>query len=197
MSMRRWCMHLGVFAFVGLACAAGAHDASMGAAETVRVSVKREYRLPDLRLTSMKHEQVQLARELAYDGPVFVNFVFTTCSTICSMQTGTLVGLQQLLDARTERARFVTLTIDPDNDTPQRLAQFARQFGITHDWMFYTGDYDELLQAQRAFDVYRGAKVNHPPVVLMRKTRAAPWVRVEGFASPEELYRIAQQLPAG
>lgn len=172
-----------------------ARAADTAPVESVRVYVKREYRLPDLRLVSMKREQVQLARAIAYDGPVLVNFVFTTCSTICSTQTGTLVGLQHLLDSTAMRARFVTLTIDPDNDTPQRLAQFAQQFGIEHDWMFYTGAYDELLRAQQAFDVYRGAKVNHPPVILMRRNAKAPWVRVEGFATPDQLLRILGQLP--
>lgn len=178
-------------------CAAGpaAQAADAASAESVRVYIKRDYRLPDLKLVSMRREPVQLARAIAYDGPVLINFVFTTCSTICSTQTGTLVGLQHLLDATATRARFVTLTIDPDNDTPQRLAQFAQQFGIEHDWMFYTGAYEDLLRAQQAFDVYRGAKVNHPPVILMRRNAKAPWVRVEGFATPDQLLRILGQLP--
>ena len=174
-------------------CMVRANDAV--SVESVRVYVKREYRLPDLRLISMQRKPVHLAREIAYDGPLLVNFVFTTCSTICSTQTGTLVGLQHLLDSTAMHARFVTLTIDPDNDTPQRLAQFAQQFGIEHDWMFYTGAYEELLRAQQAFDVYRGAKINHPPVILMRRNAVAPWVRVEGFATPEQLLRILGQLP--
>jgi protein SCO1/2 len=175
-----------------------AHDGASAqvAAAGVSVSTQARYRVPQARVVDARGRAVRLPGPLDADTPQIVNFVYTTCSTICSTQTATLAELQRRLDSHGERARFASFTIDPDNDTPQRLAEFARRFGIDHDWDFYSGDFDELLRVQKAFDVYRGSKASHPPVVLMRRSRAAPWVRVEGFATATELLAVYRRLPA-
>lgn len=166
-------------------------------APALSVTTQAAYRLPAARVIDSQGRAARLPAALLDDRPYIVNFVYTTCSTICSPQTATLAELQRALTAAGERARFVTFTIDPDNDTPQRLAEFARRFDIRRDWDFYSGDYDELLRVQRAFDVYRGSKANHPPVVLMRRSASAPWVRIEGFPSAAELLALYRTLPAG
>lgn len=164
-------------------------------AEKMSVGVQANYRVPAVTVVDTRGRPVQLPGRMDSDMPLLVNFIYTTCSTICSTQTATLAELQRQLAARGSRARFVSFTIDPDNDTPQRLAAFARQFSIERDWDFYSGDFNELLRVQQAFDVYRGSKAGHPPVVLLRHSRRAPWVRVEGFATPAELLGVFQRLP--
>lgn len=159
------------------------------------VQTRRDVRPPDIALLSMSRRASTLRKELDAGEPVIVNFVFTTCSTICSAQTATLAALQRQLRTGSRPARFLTFTIDPDNDTPEQLARFARQFEVSAGWDFFTGAFDDLVRQQEAFDVYRGAKAGHPPVVLMRRTRTSPWVRVEGHPSPQELLRVYEQLP--
>lgn len=176
--------------------AASGHDGRHAAsAEKMSVGVHPGYRLPDARVVDTRGRAVRIPAAMEVDTPLLVNFIYTTCSTICSTQTATLAELQRQLAERGAKARFVSFTIDPDNDTPQRLAEFARQFSIERDWDFYSGDFNELLRVQQAFDVYRGSKASHPPVVLMRRSRQSPWVRVEGFATPEELLGVYQKLP--
>jgi len=171
----------------------GLHASS---AAKLSVGVHTGYRMPEVTLVDTRGRSVRLPGPMESDAPVLVNFIYTTCSTICSTQTATLAELQRQIAARGSKARFVSFTIDPDNDTPQRLAAFARQFSIERDWEFYSGDFKELVRVQQAFDVYRGSKVSHPPVVLLRQSRDAPWVRVEGFATPSDLLAVYQKLPA-
>ncbi|MFN3565482.1 MAG: SCO family protein [Burkholderiaceae bacterium] len=180
------------------AASARAHDAANAQVATAGLSVSTQarYTVPAARVVDTRGRSMRLPGPLDTDTPQIVNFIYTTCSTICSTQTATLAELQRLLAAHGERARFTSFTIDPDNDTPQRLAEFARRFDIDRDWDFYSGDFDELLRVQQAFDVYRGSKASHPPVVLMRRSRAAPWVRVEGFATANELLAVYRRLPA-
>jgi protein SCO1/2 len=159
------------------------------------VQTRRGVQPPDIALLSMTRRTSSLRKELDRAEPVVVNFVFTTCSTICSTQTATLAALQRQLRLAARPARFLSFTIDPDNDTPEQLARFAQQFGVGDGWEFFTGQFDDLLAQQRAFDVYRGAKAGHPPVVLMRGDRAGPWVRIEGHPSPLELQRVFDRLP--
>lgn len=194
-------MHrLALVLLIAAACAASAraHDGERAqvAAARLAVTTQARYAVPAARVVDTRGRTVRLPGPLDTDTPQIVNFVYTTCSTICSTQTATLAELQRRLAAHGERARFASFTIDPDNDTPQRLAEFARRFDIDRDWDFYSGDFDELLRVQQAFDVYRGSKASHPPVVLMRRSRAAPWVRVEGFATAAELLAVYRRLPA-
>lgn len=165
---------------------------------TFTTQVRRDIKAPDVPLTTQHKLATTMKQEMETKAtePQVVNFVFTTCSTICSTQTASLAVLQKKLIAAKEPAKFMSFTIDPDNDTPDQLLKFAKQFDIAQDsWRFYTGKYNDMLKPQQAFDVYRGAKVNHPPVVLMRKNAQSPWVRVEGFPTPDELHKLYRSLP--
>jgi protein SCO1/2 len=52
------------------------------------------------------------------------------------------------------------------------------------------------VAAQRAFDVYRGSKMSHSAVTLVRAKPGKPWLRIEGFTTPEELVRDYRELLA-
>lgn len=148
-------------------------------------------RLPDIALVTMHKRATTLGRELDTEQPLWLNFVFTTCSTTCSMQTAVLAALQARLQREQCVARFLSLTIDPDGDTPEQLSAFAARFGVqAAGWQFCTGRFEDLLLPQRAFDVYRGSKASHPPVVLLRTSRAGPWWRITGFPTPEDLHSV-------
>lgn len=152
--------------------------------------------LPALALTTMNGEARTLDRALANEAPLVLNFVFTTCSTTCSLQTAVLAQLQRDWLARGRALQLASITIDPDNDTPEQLRRFAAGFRIAPGWQFYTGRYDDLLRVQKHFDVYRGSKAAHPPVLLLRRRAGAPWLRVEGFPAAAEVTALLEALPA-
>jgi protein SCO1/2 len=52
------------------------------------------------------------------------------------------------------------------------------------------------IATQRAFDAYRGDKMNHLPVTFLRAAPGKPWVRLEGFAPPDEVVKEYRQLVA-
>jgi protein SCO1/2 len=163
----------------------------------VRVSTLALGDVPAVPVVSMNGQALRLDRALDVDAPLLLNFVFTTCSTTCSMQTAVLADLQRQCVAERQAVRLVSVTIDPDNDTPEQLQRFSKSFQIQPGWQFLTGRFDDLLRVQRHFDVYRGSKVAHPPVVLLRKSARATWVRVEGVASAADLMLALHALPAG
>lgn len=178
-----------------LSRASTASNAVGGTAAADAVAVRRQpnVRIPDVGVIDSAGRPQRLAQSLDTGDALLVNFVFTTCSTICSTQTAVLAEFQRRLLAEGRRARFVTVTIDPDNDTPERLAAFARQFDIKQDWAFFTGEFDDLVRIQQAFDVYRGSKASHPPVVMLKRPHDATWVRIEGMAAPTDLLAVFDQ----
>lgn len=152
--------------------------------------------LPPIALQTMAGDARRLDHELSANVPLVLNFVFTTCSTTCSLQTAVLAQLQRDWTARGRALRLASITIDPDNDTPDQLRRFAAGFRTGPGWQFYTGRFDDLLRVQKHFDVYRGSKASHPPVLLLRRHANAPWVRVEGFPQVAELVDLLESLPA-
>jgi protein SCO1 len=171
------------------------HAAAAAAAQT-RLSRPQLAPLPAVALTTMAGQARTLDRELANEVPLVLNFVFTTCSTTCSLQTAVLAQLQRDWLARGRALQLASITIDPDNDTPEQLRRFAGGFRTAPGWQFYTGRFDDLLRVQKHFDVYRGSKASHPPVLLMRRHARAPWLRVEGFPSADEVAALLEALPA-
>ena len=90
----------------------------------------------------------------------------------------------------------MSISIDPEQDTPARLVEYARRFHAGPEWQHYTGTLAASITAQRAFDVYRGGKMSHTVVTLMRAAPGKPWLRIEGFATPDDLLRDYRELVA-
>jgi len=165
---------------------AGAFVVAVATAATVsRSSVS--YEPPAGTLVRADGKTVSLPRELDDGRPVLLNFIFTTCSSICPLTSRTLEEFQHKLGREAARVHLMSISIDPEQDTPARLSEYARKFHAGPEWQYYTGTVAASLAAQRAFDVYRGEKMSHTPVTLMRAAPGEPWLRIEGFVTPDEL----------
>lgn len=170
-----------------------AHPAPPGAAEPVLRSAA-SYRPGALGLTRADGVRVRFDEELAFDGAVVLNFVFTTCTAVCPIASHTLAQLQDRLGP-SARVRLMSVSTDPLNDTPAVLKAYGARFGAGKRWHFYTGTVEESIAAQRAFDVFRGDKMNHAPFTLVRPGPGAGWVRLDGFPSADQLLRELRPAP--
>ncbi len=168
-----------------LVCAGAVLVTAVAAIPVARSTVT--YETPAVTLVREDGKRVSLARELDDGRPVLLNFIFTTCSSICPLTSRTLEEFQRKLGSEAARIHLMSISIDPEQDTPARLAEYARKFHAGPEWQYYTGTVAASLAAQRAFDVYRGEKMSHTPVTLMRAAPGEPWLRIEGFVTPDEL----------
>jgi protein SCO1/2 len=153
--------------------------------ETIR-SV-RDYRLPAVSLVREDGKPVVLADELNDSRPVVLSFIYTTCTTVCPLTSQTLSELQRKLGTSRDSVHLVSISIDPEQDTPAKLREYAQRFGAGPQWQHYTGTLGASQAVQRAFDVYRGNKMNHAPAILVRAAPGASWVRIDGFATADQL----------
>lgn len=143
------------------------------------------YAIPDLKLVRSDGARVTLEKELNDGRPVLLDFIYTTCTTICPVMTQTFAEVQKRLGADAAKVKMVSVSIDPEQDTPARLTEYAKRYQAGAQWSFLTGTAQASIAAQRAFDVYRGDKMNHSPVTLFRAAPGQPWVRLDGFATPD------------
>jgi protein SCO1 len=154
------------------------------------------YTAPDLSLIDMNGKTTSLRESLDTTEPVLMNFIFTTCTTICPVLTSTFSQIQQQLGAEAEQIRMISITIDPQQDTPQQLKVYAEHYGAGSHWQFLTGEIDNIVAVQKAFDIYRGSKTNHEPITLLRGAGANSWVRIDGIASAADIIGEYRALAA-
>ncbi len=146
-----------------------------------------DYSLPNVKLLRDDDKKVTLNEELNDGRPVFVNFVYTTCTTFCPVLSHTFSQLQKKLGVEANKVHLVSFSIDPERDTPSRLREYANKYKAGPYWNHYTSSIEDSIAIQQAFDVYRGDKMNHPPVALLRMAPNKPWLRFDGFANADDL----------
>jgi len=141
--------------------------------------------VPDVAM--IRQDGQPLSSLLALDDgrPVILNFVFVSCSAICPMLSHVLSKVQTKLSKDQQSFHLVSISIDPENDTPTQLIEYAKKFGAGDSWDFYTGSRKDSLALQKTFDAFRGDKMSHQSVILMRAKPGKSWIRFDGFVSPD------------
>jgi len=150
------------------------------------------YQVPDVELVRDDGRHVSLPAEMNDGRPVVLAFIYTSCTTVCPLTSQTLSLVQQKLGDVRDRVHIMSISIDPEQDTPARLREYAKTFHAGAQWQHYTGTLAASQGAQRAFDVYRGDKMDHAPAVLVRRAPGGEWVRIDGFATAEQ---VLAELP--
>lgn len=170
-----------LFAFLVLAHAAPVPAAPEPVVEKVAL------RVPAVVLQDQDGRDVDL-REFLAEGPVAVNFVFTTCTTICSPMTAIFSQVQRELAGKgPQGTKLVSISLDPATDTPARLEAYADQFGRKDGWTFLTGKPNEVAKVLRAMGGHVPDKTKHPPLTLVGS--GGEWSRILGLVSADRIVR--------
>ena len=112
-----------------------------------------QYAVPSVTLVRDDGKAVSLPEEMNDGRTVVLNFVFTSCGSTCPLMSQVLAQFQRKLGPAIHKVHLMSISIDPEEDTPARLAQYARKFASGSDWQYYTGTLEASIDAQRAFDV--------------------------------------------
>lgn len=143
------------------------------------------YTAPDVSVLRNDGQKLSFIKELDDGRPVIMNFIFASCSAICPMISHVFSKVETKLGKNNEKAHLMSISIDPENDTPSKLTEYAKKFGAGPNWHYYTGTVETSIAIQKAFDAYRGDKMNHTSLILMRAAPGKPWIRLEGFVNPD------------
>lgn len=155
---------------------------------------EQEYQVPDVMLTDQDGRKISLLAMLEGKDPVMLNFIFTSCTTICPVLSASFTATQKALGSDAGNLRMVSISIDPEHDTPEKLREYAQRFHASPGWTFLTGDREDIVDVLVAFDAYRRDKMNHIPLTLLHAAPQTGWIRMEGFASAGDLVREYNEL---
>jgi protein SCO1/2 len=161
--------------------------ASEGArAEAPRRSVAH-YQLPPVTLVDQDGSPVRLGTLVDPARPAFVQFIFTTCTTICPVLGALFSSVQRSIGASADALPFVSISIDPEHDTPEKMKAFLKRYDAHANWRFVTGSRADIITVAKAFEAFANDKMTHAPLTFMWSPSEQAWVRLKGFVSTAEL----------
>lgn len=162
-------------------CCAAKTDAT---AETLQMG---EITVENLALTNQNGQTVKL-HELMADKTVVMNFLFTTCSTICPPMGANFAELNRRLAAdRGDDLAMISISIDPATDTPERLKAWSDKFNGGPGWTLLTGEKSVVEQLLKDLKVFTALKEDHAPIILIGKEGEDDWIRTNGLAQVDLL----------
>lgn len=132
----------------------------------------------NLPLVTSDGKEVRFFDDVLKDRIVVVNFFYTSCTDLCSLGTARMAQIYDWLGERMGRdIFFVSITLDPETDTPERLARFAAGFDIDRGWTFLTGS-RENIDIIRSKLGERARTLNlHRTDMVIGNTRTGVWRR--------------------
>jgi cytochrome oxidase Cu insertion factor (SCO1/SenC/PrrC family) len=141
--------------------------------------------------------QVRFKSDVLADRIVVMDFVFTTCTTVCPVLSAVFARVQGRLGERLEKeVRLVSVSVDPTQDTPARLKAYSASHRAKTGWTWLTGSPEDIKQVLEGLGAYTANAANHAPMVLVGDVRTGRWVRLNGFPSEEQILAKVDELAA-
>jgi len=147
-------------------------------------------RIPDVRVFDQNGKQLNFYSDLVKGRTVAINFIFTTCTTICPPMTATFRKVQQDISMLPVSVDLISVSVDPETDTPERLRDFAAKFKAGPGWTFVTGEKTEIDSLLRALGAAVSDKNDHTPMILVGNDTTGYWTRTYGLSSPSSLVKV-------
>jgi protein SCO1/2 len=163
-----------------------------------------EVDLRDRTLVDQDGESLRFVSDVIGDRIVVMDFVYTSCTTVCPVLSAVFGQMQARLGDRLgDDVALVSVSVDPTRDTPQRLKAYAERLGVQPGWVWLTGPKTTVDEVLDGVGAYSPNFADHPAMVLVGDGRTGEWKRFFGFPSPDRLmeqvdaFQAARQQAAG
>ncbi len=147
--------------------------------------------VPDVELLDQNGKRVRFYSDLVRNRVVAINFIFTTCTTICPPLGATFARVQKELGERAGRdVTFISISVDPVTDTPERLKAWGEKFHAGPSWVFVTGERPVVSELLRALGAASASPQDHSPTILIVDDARGRSTRTYGLAPPSQLVKL-------
>ncbi|MBT1070957.1 SCO family protein [Pelotalea chapellei] len=144
------------------------------------------YSLPDVTLINQDGKKVRLQSIMQSDKLVVVDFIFGTCTTICPILSVGYSNLQRKLGPDTNKVHLISISIDPEHDTPKIMKEYLKRYQAKPGWDFLTGSRSDINKVMYALNAYIPNKMSHYPLTLFRPAGNNKWIRIFGLMNSTE-----------
>ncbi len=174
-----------------------AHHRKMLEEQNQSVGNFADIALPDAVLLTQDGVQVNLKNDVVGDRIVVIDFVYTTCTTVCPVLSATFRQVQKKLGDRLGReVVMVSISVDPNRDTPARLKKYAERLGAGDSWLWLTGQQQAVTEVLEEFGAYTPNFADHPSMVLVGDGKSGQWARFIGFPAAAQIIDKVDEFSA-
>lgn len=151
----------------------------------------------DLELVDQHGAKVRFYSDLLAGKVVVINSFFATCSGSCPVMSAAFRKIQAALGDRVGRdVHLVSITVDPETDTPEQLRKFAKSASAGPGWHLVTGSKENVTQALRKLGLYTETRETHTSIVLIGNEPKGVWKKAFGLADADEIVRLVREVAA-
>ena len=149
----------------------------------------------DVELINQNGEKMRFYSDVLKNKVVIINSFFTTCTSACPPMNRNLEKVQEALGDRLGKTAFlVSITVDPETDTPPRLKEYSQRFHAREGWIFLTGKKENVDWALYKLGQYVEKKEEHLTVLIIGNEPKGLWKKAFALGKPEELVKIVEDV---
>lgn len=153
--------------------------------------------LLDTVLLDQDGRPVKFASEAVGGRIVAINFIYTTCTTVCPLTSATFKRVQGKLGNRLGKdVRLISISLDPGTDTPARLREMAGHYRAKPGWIWLTGKDRGVEQVLQGLGTTSANFRDHPPLVLVGDAGSGQWTRFNTLPGPDLILAKLEALLA-
>jgi len=168
--------------------------ASAAAQQAIVPSAAEKY-FSDVELINQDGEKMRFYSDVLKNKVVIINAFFSTCTSVCPPINRNLEKIQEALGDRLGKDVFlVSISVDPETDTPTRLKEYSHRFHARPGWMFLTGKKENVDWALYKLGQYVETKDDHSTVIIIGNEPKGLWKKALGLAKADELVRIVDDV---
>ncbi len=148
-----------------------------------------------LKLVDQDGRTVDLYDDLMKDRVVVINSFFTACQGSCPLLAALFSHLQARFGTSGEKGlRLISITADPEHDTPEKLKAYAAKVGAKDGWTLLTGSREQVDAALSRLGQYAARPDAHSNVIVAGNLRTGLWKKALGLAKREEVANVVQSV---
>lgn len=165
-------------------------DAELSPERARAVEAARRY-FTDVELVNQYGEPMRLYSDLLQGKVVVINTIFTACTGICPVMSKAFEAIQDRVGDRLgEDVHLISVSVDPENDTPEKMRRWGEQFHARRGWYLVTGDPENVAFALQKLGQHVEDPESHQAIMLMGNDRTGLWKKAFGLAGAEELIEV-------
>lgn len=167
------------------------------ASPEARRTKARDY-FTDTVLVNQDGKPVRFFSDTLDGNVVLVSFIFTRCVGACPLICQKLNGVRRALGPRFGEVRFLSISVDPEFDTPAELTYFAKkQEAVYPNWTFLSGKKENVSLVARRLGEWPEEPGDHTTAFLAGNVRTGHWTKIRpdmpAAAIAETLQRLADE----
>ena len=172
-------------------------SAPAGVADNVPGPTKKPM-IPDVEVLDQEGKTLHFYSDLIKGKTVAINFIFTNCTTICPPLAATFARVQKEMGDKVGKdVYFISISVDPLTDTPERLKAWGSKFKAGTGWTFVTGNKPEMDKLLNALGASVSRREDHTPSVIVWNDAKGVWTRTYGLARVSQMVGLIEDVIAG